>query len=52
MKKYLAVVEDEGYEFSINAEDESDARSTAIEHFELIGMEEWIDKLVIKIEEN
>lgn len=47
MKKYLAVVENESYEFHINAEDESDARSTALEHFELIGMEEWSEKLVI-----
>lgn len=47
MKLFLAEVEGEHYEFHINAENEQDARSTAVEHFELIGMEEWIEKLVI-----
>ena len=51
MSPYIAVIEGEDYQFDVNAEDEQDARSTAIEHLDLIGMPEWKEFLIIKVKE-
>lgn len=51
MKQYIAQVKDADYSFDINAEDHADAHATAVEHLQIIGMEEWIDSLLINLKE-
>lgn len=51
MESYIASIEGQDYEFDVQAVDEQDARSTAIEYLDLIGMPEWKDFLIIKVKE-
>lgn len=49
MKKYVATVTSTGFTFDIdNVEDEQQARSTAVEYLEIVGMPEWEKDLVIE----
>lgn len=48
MNTFKAIVESIGYEFDVNAEDEHDAYSTALEYCDLIGQPDW--KTLIRIE--